>query len=87
MKKNIVMEDIKTRIRAFILLEKNLPEQELKNDTPLISSGIIDSITTLSLVDFIEQTFGIEFEPYEVDQENLNSIDRIAEFIHKKQVH
>lgn len=81
------MEDIKTRIRAFILLEKNLPEQELKNDTPLISSGIIDSITTLSLVDFIEQTFGIEFEPYEVDQENLNSIDRIAEFIHKKQVH
>jgi acyl carrier protein len=81
------MEDIKARLKAFILSEKNLSEHELKNDTPLISSGIIDSISTLSLVDFIEHSFGIEFEPYEVDQENLNSIDRIAEFILKKQGH
>ena len=32
---------------------------ELTDDTPLITSGILDSIATLKLVTFLEERFGI----------------------------
>lgn len=54
------------------------------DDTPLISGGLIDSITTLHLVDFLEKTFNIEFQPHEVDRENLDSINRILQFVQEK---
>ena len=82
-----MINDIKFKIKEFILEERSLRDLDINDETPLISSGIIDSITTLSLIDFIEKSFNIEFEPYEVDQENLNTINRITDFILEKQSH
>lgn len=76
---------IREKITAYISNEHfdGSPE-ELKGDMPLISSGIIDSITVLLMVDFLEETFQIEFEPHEVDHTNLDSIDLMVEFILSK---
>ena len=70
----------KQKIKDFIMGEF-LPGEnpdELTDDTPLISGGILDSIATLKLVMFIEETWGVNFEPHEVDKENLDTLDRIA---------
>jgi D-alanine--poly(phosphoribitol) ligase subunit 2 len=64
----------------FVDIEK----EPLDENTPLITSGIIDSISVLQLVDFIEEKFKIEFEPHEVDHDNLNTIKRIVSFIKTK---
>ena len=53
---------------------------------PLLSSGIIDSISALELVEFLEKTFHFEFQPHEVDQENLDTITRIEAFVKTKKV-
>lgn len=53
-------------------------------DTPLVSSRIMDSISTLQLVDFLEKEFAIEFKPHEVDQDNLNTVKLIADFVSRK---
>ncbi|TVQ43170.1 MAG: acyl carrier protein [Saprospirales bacterium] len=53
-------------------------------DTPLVSSRIMDSISTLQLVDFVEKTFGIEFSHHEVDQDNLDTVNKIYAFIERK---
>jgi acyl carrier protein len=53
-------------------------------DTPLVSSRIMDSISTLQLVDFIEKTFNIEFSHHEVDQDNLDTVNKIYAFIERK---
>ena len=60
-------------------------DDPLTMDTPLISSGIIDSISVLQMVDFLEETFQIEFQPHEVDQDNLNTPALILSFIESKQ--
>ena len=57
----------------------------LKSDTALLSTGILDSISALQMVDFIEDKFGIEFEAHEVDQDNLHSVETITNFILNKQ--
>jgi acyl carrier protein len=74
------VSDAKQRIKDFIMSEF-LPGEspdELTDTTPLISGGILDSIATLKLVMFIEETWGVSFAPHEVDKENLDSLDAIT---------
>ena len=58
--------------------------EDLTNNTPLISSGIIDSISILQLVDLIEKEFNIEFEAHEIDRDQFDSIDLINGLITAK---
>jgi acyl carrier protein len=51
---------------------------------PLITSGIIDSIGMLGLVDFIESRYAIEFMPREIDVHALDTVERIASLIRAK---
>ncbi len=77
---------IKTSIKEFVLSEL-APHfsGELADDFSLIGDGLIDSISTLQLVDFIEKKFGIEFEPHEVDRDNLDTLTSIEAFIISRQ--
>jgi acyl carrier protein len=80
------MDDIQTVIHDYILREF-LPGEdpdELAADTPLITGGILDSISTLKLVVFIEERFGVTVEAYEAGVEHLDSVGRIAELIAEK---
>ncbi|MEY3052159.1 MAG: hypothetical protein RLY31_1944 [Bacteroidota bacterium] len=66
-------------------LQLPLPETELQDDTPLLSSRLIDSISTLLLVEFLEKTFRISFHPHEVNNDNLDTLAAIAAFVAHKQ--
>jgi acyl carrier protein len=77
--------EVKETVKAFIrerFLKNN--DKELTNSTPLISGGLIDSILTMQLVVFLEQTYHFEFEAHEVDRDNLDTVDIIAAFVVKK---
>ncbi len=74
------------KISTFIL-EEFLPGEdpnELTDSTPLITSSILDSIATLKLVTFLEQTFGISIAAHEADVEHLNTIADILELVASK---
>src|SRR5438105_6324506 len=73
-------------IKNFILDEflRGENPDELTGITPLITGGIIDSIATMKLVMFIEEKYGIALEPYEVDKENLDTVERIVRLINSK---
>ena len=74
-------------IRQFIL-SRYLPgesAENLKDDTPLRSSGILDSLATLSLISFLEEEFHIEVEAHETDIDNFDRIGDIAAFVEQTQ--
>jgi acyl carrier protein len=77
---------VKETIRQFILSSylQGESSENLRDDTPLQTSGILDSLATLGLVTFIEQTFGIEFDVAETSAERFNRIEDIAASIAKK---
>ncbi|CAN5165572.1 N/A [soil metagenome] len=79
-------EQIRKSVREFLLenIYGGNDNGELKDDTPLISTRIMDSIVALKMVSFLEAKFNIEFEAHEVDQENLDTIDKISAFIKNK---
>ena len=80
-------ESIKQQVKEYIL-NTFLPGEdpnELTDDLPLISGGILDSIATLKLIMFIEETFGITLEAHEADKEHMNTINQIADLIAARQ--
>ena len=74
-------------IRSFILREflPDVEADELSPTTPLISGGILNSIATVRMVMFLEEQFGIQMQPHEINADNLETIDRIAELVRRKQ--
>ena len=82
------MSDLKNTIREFILTTYLPGEsaENLKDDTPLRTSGILDSMSTLGLVNFIEETFGVMFEAHETGIEYFDRIEDIAALVQRKQV-
>ena len=80
------MDEIKDAVRQFILREFLAGEdpEALSEETPLITGGILDSITTLKLVTFLEDHFSITIEAHEAGIDHLDSIKRIAAFVTRK---
>jgi acyl carrier protein len=73
-------------IRAFILAEF-LPGEDpgaLTSTTPLITTGVLDSIATIKLVAFLEERFGISIGAHEAGVEHLNTIDAMVVLIAAK---
>jgi acyl carrier protein len=78
---------IKTEVREFVASHylPDAPAETITDTMPLITSGIIDSIGMLALVDFIESRYEIEFLPREIDVYTLDTVERIEALIHAKQ--
>lgn len=78
---------IKQSVKEFVLSEF-LPGEDpaaLTDDTEMFSQGILDSLASLKLVAFLEETFGIKIAAHEVDVEYLDSLDSIAALVRSKQ--
>ena len=80
------MNEIKQTIREFIVstcLPGESPEN-LRDDTPLLSSGILDSLATVTLVSFLETRFSIELNVYDTSIEHFDKIEDIARCVARK---
>jgi len=80
------MDSIKETIRHFILTTY-LPGESpanLRDDTPLRKGGILDSLATLGLVNFVEKEFGIELDAYETAVDTFDRIEDIAALVERK---
>jgi acyl carrier protein len=78
-------DNIQEKINKFI--KNNFPlRKPLDDDDSFIEKGIIDSTGILELVEFIESTFDIEIKDDELIPENLDSVNKIINFINKKKL-
>lgn len=80
------IQQIKEKVRGFITdrFLKDANHNTPLDSTPLISGGIMDSISTMQLVTFLEKEFNFEFQAHEVDRDNLDTIDLISNFVASK---
>jgi len=80
------VEGIAATTKQFIL-DEFLPGENPANltlTTPLISGGILDSLATLRLVAFLEQTYSITIAPHEISTDRINTLADIATLVEGK---
>ena len=82
------MSETETRqkIRSMILesfLKGGAPDQ-LKDDVSLERSHIVDSVKTLELIMFIEETFGFSVDNDDAVPENFDTVNAIVAYVEKK---
>jgi acyl carrier protein len=78
------MEDIKDLILNYIIKEyMEDGDEEMTFDTPLISSGDIDSFSMVSLLVFIENKFKIKIPASKATPEAFDSVNKITELVNQ----
>ncbi|MFU8790020.1 MAG: acyl carrier protein [Methylobacter sp.] len=79
---------MKTTIRDYILGNLLFTEDPsvLQDDDSFLTQGIIDSTGVLEIILFIEDTFGIKVSDDEMLPANLDSVNKLAAFIMRKQL-
>jgi acyl carrier protein len=79
-------QEIKSALKTYILNEF-LPGEDpaaLTDSTPLMTTGILDSIAVLKAVTFLENQFGIVVQPHEAVVDNLNTLSDMTRLVMSK---
>jgi len=80
--KNLV--EIKDLVLNYVIKEYIDEEDTVINyDTPLISSGYIDSFSMVSLLVFLEKKFSIKIPPGKATPEAFDSVNNIVELLNQ----
>jgi len=74
----IDLASIKTFIRTELIYDD---EKDFDEDTNLIERGIIDSMSLVRLISFIEENYEIQVQDEDIVPENFSSLNKISSFI------
>ncbi len=76
------MEDMQKVVLEYVIDEYVEDEdEELTPDTPLISGGIVDSFSMVSLKRFLENKYSISIPDDEATPEAFDSVNKIVELV------
>lgn len=75
---------MRDKLVALIATRAHVDPSELGDDTPLLSSGLVDSLLAIDLVREIERAAGIRIPPEDVSQEHLDSLARIEAYVARR---
>ena len=74
--------DVKEKVRAFVLeyaAGKGLTE--VKDDEPLLTTNIIDSLGSFRMIAFLEETFPLTIEDTDMVPENFQTLNDVESFV------
>jgi len=63
------------------IIDRHTGGIKVKDDTPLISGGILDSLAVVDLIVDLEKTFGVKIPITDVQPDDFDSVRLIAETI------
>jgi len=73
---------MKDEIRSYLLSNNATGRiEDFSDGDSLLEAGVIDSMTMVGLIAFLEETYGISIGEDDMIPENFDSIDAIATYI------
>jgi len=75
---------VKEEIRKYIEEEMLTDEVDVKDETSLFRSKLLDSLSLLKLTMFLEESFLIEVDSSDISPDNFDSITSIADYVERK---
>ncbi|MCJ7435547.1 MAG: acyl carrier protein [Anaerolineales bacterium] len=75
------MEDMKDVILKYVTEEYADEDDKLTYSSPLISSGLVDSFSMVSLKRFLEVKYKISIPDEDASPEAFDTVDKIADLV------
>jgi acyl carrier protein len=75
------VDELKEAVLKYVIEEYAGEGDTITCDTPLISSGLVDSFSMVSLKRFLEVTYKISIPDEEASPEAFDSVNKIAELV------
>jgi acyl carrier protein len=75
------MEDLKDIILNYVIEEYGDEDHVITYETPLISSGLVDSFSMVSLKRFLEVKYKISIPDEDATPEAFDSVNKVAELV------
>ena len=72
-------------LMEYLIEQHEVEPDELEDDTPIFSSGILDSFSLVDLILFIEESADLSMDPADVNLDNLDTIGSILEYVESMQ--
>lgn len=81
------MDELTKVVLDYVIREylEDEDEREITETTPLISSGIVDSFSMVSLKRFLERKYGIRIPEAEATPEAFDTVQRIVALVRQYQ--
>jgi acyl carrier protein len=73
---SLTQDDLITFLREGLNIDT-----PIDGETELFSSGLLDSVSMVSLIGYIEEKVRITVQPGDVTLENFDSVQRIADYV------
>jgi acyl carrier protein len=80
----IDLSSIKNFIRTELIYDD---EKDFDENTNLIERGIIDSMSLVRLISFLEENYEIQIQDEDIVPENFSSLNKISSFIGERCKH
>lgn len=74
----------KQLLSNFLKQDIFFSDEEFADDQQLIDSGMIDSISIVKVIIFMEKNFGISFKEDDMDPENFETLQAMLETVERK---
>ncbi len=86
-RKDTEMDEMKKVVLQYVIDEYVDEDDEMDMDTttPLISSGLVDSFSMVSLKVFLEKKYGVKLPDDEATPEAFDTVDSICDLVRKHQ--
>jgi acyl carrier protein len=75
------MDDLKETILKYVIEEYADEDDKVTVDTPLISSGLVDSFSMVSLKRFLEVKYKISIPDEDASPEAFDTVSKIADLV------
>jgi len=72
------MSEVESKIRGFLGKDLGLDVDSLESDTPLFTSGLVDSFSLIELLSFLESDLKVQIDITEVGIDELDSIGSLT---------
>ena len=71
--------------KVLALLQEEYPEVDFTSSDELVDEGILDSLTLTGIIAALSMEFDIEIPYDEIIEENINSVEAMAEMVERLQ--
>ncbi|MBL9079057.1 MAG: acyl carrier protein [Planctomycetes bacterium] len=76
-----ILAEIRTFVATWF---RDGREDGLGIDTPLVTSGIVDSAGVVEVVEFLERRFGVRLDDADVSLRNCNTLRGLCELVQRR---